>query len=297
MVTPDPHWAGLEEPRPVPRSETNGLWEGLPRAMLWSTWHINEPARPAEYCILTEYRREQAISRIAFRSVSENSDGSPHILPPSAPSLLSQPTPSFVRYFIPTQEVGNALVIPSESLVSMGGAFYRGQNVKCTSGVVPRRTPYGGPHVEILYFTLVSPIKTCTDEGCDLTSRLALIHPRCGQCRTVRSTLIFTTLIMLVNHEDRWALETNATLCGISNGNKFAYTNRRIGALPNADNALLRRCAPFSVPKGIKTKNKIQIRQKHPRSRLQQAPDRTPYHERSFETKSCKMTKLLDIVN
>ncbi|GBP19018.1 hypothetical protein EVAR_78487_1 [Eumeta japonica] len=36
-------------------------------------------------------------------------------LPPSVPSPLYQSTPSPIRYAIPTQEAGNALVTPQES--------------------------------------------------------------------------------------------------------------------------------------------------------------------------------------
>ncbi|GBP65116.1 hypothetical protein EVAR_5262_1 [Eumeta japonica] len=66
--------------------------------------HENLPVRSVKYRTFTEYGHELAASAVAFHLVSESSGG-PLFSPPSI-----SPIHPFIRYPIPSQEDGNAMV-------------------------------------------------------------------------------------------------------------------------------------------------------------------------------------------
>ncbi|GBP19161.1 hypothetical protein EVAR_11482_1 [Eumeta japonica] len=129
----------------------------LKQIAMWQTWlqHKNEPDRTVKYHNLTEYGREETVSIVVFRPVSESSGGAlpPLTLAPtrfpSIKDLISSKRPAThwwlpvsmgevsegscspfsvhhstllsVICSIPTQEAGNALMTALTLQVSMDG--------------------------------------------------------------------------------------------------------------------------------------------------------------------------------
>ncbi|GBP10981.1 hypothetical protein EVAR_5533_1 [Eumeta japonica] len=81
-------------------------WENVVSAQLK---YRNGPARPMRYHTPTKYKREVTVSAVAFHPVSKSSSG-----------RLTFHHSHFIKYPIPIQKAGNALVTCLKSQVSMG---------------------------------------------------------------------------------------------------------------------------------------------------------------------------------
>ncbi|GBP39686.1 hypothetical protein EVAR_25510_1 [Eumeta japonica] len=81
-------------------------------------YHSSGPPAPAA----REYRRKVTVSAVTFRPMGENTGGPPPLHHPTV--SFQQPTPSCIRYTIFTHEIGNGLVTPLGSLVSVDSFDY-----------------------------------------------------------------------------------------------------------------------------------------------------------------------------
>ncbi|GBP80144.1 hypothetical protein EVAR_56013_1 [Eumeta japonica] len=105
---------------------TNGKIMGMSHAVINFNCCSTQLARQLQYQTLTEYGREVTVSAVLFRPLIEISGGPlpfHHPQPPYIDPLLSLSAQSSIRYPIPTQEAGNAPVIP-ELRVSMGSGSH-----------------------------------------------------------------------------------------------------------------------------------------------------------------------------